>query len=256
MRLIPGFDLITHARAYRIVGRVGMKTIGILGGSSDQATAEYYSRINKAVNRRLGGWHTGQILIYSMNFAVIEHFVRNGLWEEAAAYVSDKAVRLERGGADLFLCVSNTLHRVAARFAAAVSIPFLHIVDPAAEAICKAGLRRVGLLGTKPAMYLDFLKSRFHEKFGIEILVPPEPQMDELDRIIFDELCRGIFSAEAKHLYLDAVDTLHARGAEGVILGCTEIPLLIAQQDRPDFPMFDTLALHVEAAVQFALADC
>jgi aspartate racemase len=243
------------ARAYRIVGLAIMKTIGILGGSSDQATAEYYSRINKAVNARLGGWHTGQILIYSMDFATSEHFVRNGLWNQAADYLADKAVKLERGGADLFLCVSNTLHRAADRFTAAVSIPFLHIVDPTAEAICKAGLRRVALLGTKPVMYLDFLKRRYLEKFGIEILVPPEEQMDHLDRIIFDELCRGIFTPDAKQVYLDAVDALRARGAQGVILGCTEIPLLLGQQDRPEFPMFNTLALHVEAAVDFALAS-
>ncbi|HEX3683305.1 MAG TPA: aspartate/glutamate racemase family protein [Bryobacteraceae bacterium] len=231
-----------------------MKTIGILGGSSDQATAEYYSRINKAVNARLGGWHTGQILIYSMDFATSEHFVRNNLWEEAAEYLADKAQRLERAGADLLICVSNTLHRVADRIASSVGIPFLHIADPTAAAICAAGLHRVALLGTKPVMSLDYLQRRYRDKFGIEILVPPEPEQDELDRIIFDELCRGVFTPSSKAAYLNAVDALHARGAQGVILGCTEIPLLIDQQDRPDVPMFNTLALHVEAAVQIALA--
>jgi aspartate racemase len=230
-----------------------MKTIGILGGSSDQATAEYYSRINKAVNARLGGWHTGQILIYSMDFATSEHFVRNNLWEEAAEYLADKAQRLERAGADLLLCVSNTLHRVADRIAASVGIPFLHIADPTAQAICAAGLPRVALLGTKPVMSLDYLQRRYRDKFGIEILVPPEPEQDELDRIIFDELCRGVFTASSKAAYLNAIDALRARGAQGVILGCTEIPLLIDQQDRPDVPMFNTLALHVEAAVTAAL---
>lgn len=230
-----------------------MKTIGILGGSSDQATAEYYSRINKAVNARLGGWHTGQILIYSMDFATSEHFVRNALWDEAAEYLAEKARKLECAGADLLICVSNTLHRVADRFASATSIPFLHIVDPTAQAIRAAGLERVALLGTKPAMSLDFLKRRYTEKFGIDILVPPEREQDQLDRIIFDELCRGSFTASAKATYLDAIDALRSRGAQGVILGCTEIPLLIVQQDRPAFPMFNTLALHVEAAVRFAL---
>ncbi len=231
-----------------------MKTIGILGGSSDQATAEYYSRINKAVNARLGGWHTAQILIYSMDFATSEHFVRNGLWDEAAEYLSDKALRLERAGADLLLCVSNTLHRAADRFASATRVPFLHIVDPTAKAIREAGLHRVALLGTKPVMSLDFLKRRYVEKFGIDIVVPPQDEMNRLDQIIFDELCRGIFTRSARQVYLDSIDALRARGAEGVILGCTEIPLLIAQQDRPEFPMFNTLALHVEAAVEFALA--
>jgi aspartate racemase len=231
-----------------------VKTIGILGGSSDQATAEYYSRINKSVNARLGGWHTGQVLIYSMDFATSEHFVRNNLWDEAAAFLADKAQRLERAGAELLICVSNTLHRVADRVVSAVGVPFLHIVDPTAQAIRSAGLARVALLGTKPVMSLDYLKRRYRERFGIEILVPPALQQDQLDRIIFDELCRGVFSDSGKAAYLDAIDALRARGAEGVILGCTEIPLLVAQQDRPDFPMFNTLALHVEAAVEMALA--
>ncbi|MBV9760212.1 MAG: amino acid racemase [Acidobacteriaceae bacterium] len=239
--------------AHVIVGSL-VKTIGILGGSSDQATAEYYARINKLINARLGGWHTGQILIYSMDFAASEHFVRNDLWDEAAAFLADKAQRLERAGADLLICVSNTLHRVADRIVSAVGIPFLHIVDPTAEAIRSAGLKRVGLLGTKPVMSLDYLKQRYRDCFGIEILVPSPPQQDTLDRIIFDELCRAIFTAPAKAAYLHAIDALHARGAEGIILGCTEIPLLIAQQDRPKIPMFNTLALHVEAAVGFALA--
>lgn len=232
-----------------------VKTIGILGGSSDQATAEYYSRINKSVNARLGGWHTGQILIYSMDFATSEHFVRNNLWDEAGAYLADKAQRLERGGADLLICVSNTLHRVADRIVAAVQIPFLHIVDPTAQAILSAGLRRVALLGTKPVMFLDYLKQRYRDRFGIEILVPPDRRQDALDRIIFDELCRGIFTTSSKAAYLESIDALGAQGAQGVILGCTEIPLLVSQQDRPGFPVFDSLALHVEAAVEMALAS-
>jgi aspartate racemase len=232
-----------------------MKTIGILGGSSDQATAEYYRRINQAVNARLGGWHTGQILIYSMDFAYPERFVRENIWDEAAEYLSGKAQALERGGAELLICVSNTLHRVADRFAAAVRIPFLHIVDPTAQAIRAAGLQRVALLGTKPVMSLDFIKRRYRENFGIEVLVPPPDEIDLQDRIIFDELCRGSFTASAKTAYLESIDALHARGAQGVILGCTEIPLLIAQQDRPSFPMFNTLELHVEAAVNYAIKD-
>jgi aspartate racemase len=230
-----------------------MKTIGILGGSSDQATAEYYRRINQAVNARLGGWHTGQILIYSMDFAYPERFVRENVWDEAAEYLADKAQRLERGGAELLICVSNTLHRVADRFAGAVRIPFLHIVDPTANAIRSAGLRRVALLGTKPVMSLDFIKRRYLEKFGIEVIVPPPDEIERQDCIIFDELCRGSFTAEAKDAYLHSIDALRQRGAEGVILGCTEIPLLISQQDRPGFPMFNTLELHVQAAVDYAL---
>lgn len=231
-----------------------MKRIGILGGSSDQATAEYYRRLNLGVNRRLGGWNTAEVLISSMNFALSEDWVRRGDWDAAAQYLAGRAAALERAGADFLLCVSNTLHRVADRFTAPLTIPFLHIVDPTAAAIGAAGLKRVGLLGTKPVMATDFIRRRYAERFGIEILVPPPADQDELDRIIFDELCRGRFLPEAKARYLACVDALMTRGAAGVILGCTEIPLLIGQHDRPAVPMFDTVQLHVDAALELALA--
>lgn len=231
-----------------------MKVIGILGGSSDQATAEYYRLINKAVNARLGGWNTGEIVIYSVNFARIEQFVRQGAWTEAGAYLAERAALVERGGADLLICVSNTLHRVADAFTARLSIPFVHIVDPTANAITKAGLKRVALLGTKPVMATDFLKRRYADKFGIEIVVPEEAEQADVDRIIFDELCRGVFKEASKARYLQIVDRLNRQGAQGAILGCTEIPLLISQADRPYVPMFDTTALHSERAVEMALA--
>lgn len=231
-----------------------MKRIGILGGSSDQATAEYYKRLNAAVNRRLGGWNTAELVLSSMNFALAEGWVRSGDWDAAARYLSARARALEGAGADVLLCVSNTLHRVADAFTAGLSIPFLHIVDPTATAIRAAGFTRVGLLGTKPVMATDYLKRRYAERFGVEVLVPPPDEQDAIDRIIFDELCRGQFLPQSRQRYLAAVDALAARGAAGVILGCTEIPLLIAQHDRPAIPMFDTVELHVEAAVDFALA--
>lgn len=231
-----------------------MKRIGILGGSSDQATAEYYRRLNAAVNARLGGWNTAELLISSMNFALAEAWVRSEDWIAAARYLTERAEALERAGADLVLCVSNTLHRVADEFTARLRVPFLHIVDPTAAAIRAAGLRRVGLLGTKPVMSTDYIKRRYAERFGVEVLVPSAAEQDALDRIIFDELCRGRFPAASKERYLANVDALVAAGASGVILGCTEIPLLIGQHDRPGVPMFDTVALHVEAAVALALA--
>jgi aspartate racemase len=230
-----------------------MKVIGILGGSSDQATAEYYRLINKAVNARLGGWNTGEIVIYSVNFARIEQFVRQDAWQEAGAYLAERAALIERGGADLLICVSNTLHRVADAFTAGLSIPFLHIVDPTAAAIKRAGLTRVALLGTKPVMATDFLKRRYAEKFDIDIVVPGEGEQGDIDRIIFDELCRGVFKECSKARYLDIIANLEKGGAQGVILGCTEIPLLVSQRDRPDVPMFDTTALHAERAVELAL---
>ncbi len=231
-----------------------MKRIGILGGSSDQATADYYRRLNRAVNERLGGWNTAELLVSSMNFALAEDWVRRADWEAAGDYLTERARALEVAGADLLLCVSNTLHRVADRFTAGLGIPFVHIVDPTAAAIRAAGLSRIGLLGTKPVMATDYLKRRYRERFGIEILVPPAGEQDEVDRVIFDELCRGRFPPESKARYLAICDALAAAGAEGVILGCTEIPLLIGQPDRPRLPMFDTAALHVAAAVELALA--
>jgi aspartate racemase len=232
-----------------------MKTIGILGGSSDQATADYYRRINRLVNDRLGGWNTGEILINSMNFARAEYYVRKGLWEEAGEYLAERALALEGAGAGLLICVSNTLHRVADAFTARLTIPFIHIADPTGEAIRAAGVRRVILLGTKPVMSTDFLKRRYAERFGLEVLVPPEEEQDLVDRIIFDELCRAVFTPESKAAYLGIVDRLRGSGAEGLILGCTEIPLLISQEDRPAIPMFNTTALHVEAAVRMALGE-
>jgi aspartate racemase len=229
------------------------KVIGILGGSSDQATAEYYRLINQRVRARLGGWNTGEILINSLNFALSERWVRQALWTEAGANLAARAASLERAGAGLLICSSNTLHRVADVFTAGIRIPFIHIVDPAAAAIRAAGLTRVALLGTKPVMATDFLKRRYSDRFGVHVLVPDEPEQDEVDRIIFDELCRGSFTLQSKATYLAVIDRLRQRGAQGVILGCTEIPLLVEPADRPDVPMFNTAALHVEAAIDLAL---
>jgi aspartate racemase len=230
-----------------------MKRIGILGGSSDQATIDYYRRLNRAANGWFGGWNTAELIISSMNFAFSADCVRNDRWNDLAAYLSERAVALERAGAEILLCVSNTLHRVSDLFAGAVRIPFLHIVDPTARAIVDAGLKRVALLGTKPVMATDFLKARYVGGFGIDIIVPETQEQDIVDRIIFEELCRGKFTPSSKAIYLEIIDLLHARGAEGIILGCTEIPLLIAQADRPSLPMFDTTGLHVEAAFRMAV---
>ena len=232
-----------------------MKRIGILGGSSDQATADYYRQLNRGANQRLGGFHTAELLVSSMDFALAERWVRTGDWDGAARYLTDRARALEAAGAGLLLCVSNTLHRVADRYTAGLRVPFLHIVDPTGAAIRARGLRRVGLLGTKPVMSTDYLKARYRERHGVEIVVPDEPRQAELDRIIFEELCRGEFRADARATYLEAVRWLARQGAEGVILGCTEIPLLISQADDPSLPMFDTTALHVAAALDLALAD-
>jgi aspartate racemase len=230
-----------------------MKTIGVLGGMSQTATAEYYRLINERVNRRLGGWNAAEMIISSVNFARIEHCVRNGLWEEGGAYLAGKAQGLERAGADFILCASNTMHRVSDDFMAGLRIPLLHIVDPTGQAIRDRGLTKVGLLGTRPVMASSYLSARYAEKFGVETFVPDAREQGIVDRIIFDELVHRVLRPESKQIYLEIIDRLQARGAQGLILGCTEIFLLVSQPDRPDFPMFDTTTLHVDAAVALAL---
>jgi len=230
-----------------------MKRIGILGGSSDQATADYYRRFNDAARARFGGSNTAELLISSMNFAFVTDCLRHERWKDMEQYLCERAAALEGAGAEILLCVSNTLHRVADSVAAAVDIPFVHIVDPTARAIQRAGLSRVALLGTRPMMSGDQPKSRYTRQFDIEIIVPEAGEQAVIDRTIFEELCRGQFTAEARDTYLGIVDRLRTQGAQGVILGCTEIPLLLKQSDRPDLPMFDTAGLHVEAAMLLAV---
>lgn len=230
------------------------KVIGILGGMSNQATGEYYRMLNEHLNGALGGWDNGEGVIVSVNFGNIEYFVRRNLWDDARAYLAEKVDRLERAGADVIGCVSNTMHRVVAPIMAGRATPFIHIADPTAEAIKKAGIARVGLLGTTATMQSEELRVHLQERFGIEILAPSDADKKVVDRIIFDELVRRDLRAESKAEYLRVVAALRAEGAQGVILGCTEIFLLIGQSDLPDFPVFDTTALHVEALASFALS--
>lgn len=232
-----------------------MKTIGVLGGMSNQATAEYYRLINEAVNANLGGWNTAEVIVNSVNFGNIERFVRTGAWEEAGSYLATKAQALERAGADLLICVSNTMHRVSDSFTAGLTIPFLHIADPTGDAIRSAGLKRVGLLGTRPVMSMPYLREYYAQRFDIEILVPGEEEQTLVDRIIFDELVRRDLRPQSRDAYLEVIDRLLGQGAQGVILGCTEIFLLVSQADRPNFPMFNTTALHVARAVNIVLAQ-
>lgn len=229
------------------------KVIGILGGMSNQATGEYYRMLNERLNGTLGGWDNGEIVIVSVNFGNIEYFVRRNLWDEARAYLAEKVDRLEQAGVDVIGCVSNTMHRVVEPIMAGRTTPFIHIADPTAEAIQRTGIRRVGLLGTMPIMKSEQLRQRFQERFGIEILAPSDVDKEIVDRIIFDELVRRDLRNESKAEYLRVVAALRAEGAQGVILGCTEIFLLIGQSDLPGFPVFDTTALHVEALASFAL---
>ena len=233
---------------------VPMKRIGILGGSSDQATADYYRRLNRAIKDRAGGLNTAELLINSMNFALAARGVKENRWDELGDYLAERALWLERAGADLLICVSNTLHTVSERFIRDVRIPFLHIVDPTAQAICAQGFGRVGLLGTQAVMSGTHAKHRFWKHFGIDVVVPDELSQRRVDEIIFNELCAGEFNDQARHDYLRIIARLHQQGAQGVILGCTEIPLLIQQHHCPDIPLWDMTALHVDKAVELVLS--
>ncbi|WP_179378883.1 aspartate/glutamate racemase family protein [Jannaschia marina] len=230
------------------------KTIGILGGASNVATGEYYRFLNDAMNRRLGGWDIAETLISGMNFGNIEAFLRAEDWDGLTTYMDGKVAALVHGGADVLLCVSNTLHRPLERIAAAYDLPLIHIADPTGAAIRERGLTRVALFGTRPVMELDYLKTRYAERFGLEIVTPNAAERAEIDRIIFDELVKSDIRDASRQTYLDIARRLvREEGAQGLILGCTEIFLLLRPRDAPDLPMFNTAALHCEAAVAAAL---
>ena len=229
------------------------KTIGVLGGMSDAATSDYYRLINARLNAHHGGWDNAEVVVVSVNFGNIQHFIRNGLWDDARAYLSEKVDRLEGAGVDVVICATNTMHRVVAPIMAERTTPFIHIVDPTGAAVRAAGLRRVGLLGTAATMRSAEMARRYADLFSVDVMVPSDADIAIVDRIVFDELVRRDIRAESKAEYLRVVDKLRTAGAEGVVLGCTEIFLLIGQGDLPGFPVFDTTALHVEAAVAYAI---
>jgi aspartate racemase len=226
-----------------------MKTIGIIGGSTNVATAEYYSILNAAVKRRLGGFHTAKIIMNSMDLATSVHFVHGGLWDEGSEFLRGMAQSLERAGADFIICVSNTWNMHSTKWMAGIKIPLLHITEPLIAAIES---RKVALLGTKATMSSPYIPEVL-ACHGIETIVPTEAEMDDIDSIIFQELSYNNFLESSKAAYLKIVDRLCTEGAKGVILGCTEIPLLIKQSDRPDVPFYDTLELHAEAAAALAV---
>ncbi len=229
------------------------KTVGVLGGMSNEATAEYYRMLNERVNAKLGGWDNAEIVMVSVNFGNIQSFVRDGKWDEASSYLCGKLDALEAAGADVIVCVSNTVHRVVTPLMQGRATPFLHIADATGEAIRTAGLTKVGLLGTMGTMRSDAYAARFMDGFGIELVVPEKADALSVDRIIFDELVRRELRPGSKAEYLRIVGRLRERGAQGVVLGCTEIFLLIGPEDLPGFPVFDTASLHVDAAVAFVL---
>jgi aspartate racemase len=227
-------------------------TIGLIGGMSWESSAEYYRTINREMNRRLGGVHSAQCLMYSVDFEGIKRLQHEGDWERLAEAMKEAAVRLERGGADFIVLCTNTMHRVADAIAASVSISTLHIADPTADKIKAAGFQRIGLLGTAFTMEQDFYKGRLQQRHGLEVIVPDENDRRIVHEIIYKELVLGQIRPESRQAYRAIIARLIERGAQAVILGCTEIMLLVSDEDSA-VPLFDTTTIHALAAVDWAL---
>lgn len=229
-----------------------MKRIGLLGGMSWQSTAEYYRLLNELAAERLGGLHSAECVLYSVDFAEIERLQADSRWDEAGGILAEAASALERAGAQVLLICTNTMHRVADQVQAAICIPLLHLADATAQAVQARNVRRVGLLGTAFTMEQDFYRGRL-ESHGLEVLTPDEPGRALVHRVIYEELCLGIVRDESRDVYRGVIADLVTAGAEGIILGCTEIELLIGQQNC-SVPVFPTTRLHAEAAIDLALA--
>lgn len=229
-----------------------MRTIGLLGGMSWESTADYYRLINRGVAERRGGLHSARLLLHSFDFAQIAELQRAGDWDGAGGVLATAAAGLERAGATALMICANTMHHVADQVQAAVGIPLLHIVDPTGEALRAAGVHRAALLGTRYTMEFPFWRERLAARFGVEAIVPDEDDRAEVHRVIYDELCRGVIRDSSRDEYLRVIERLRGRGAEAVILGCTEIALLIRPGEAP-VPDFDTTAAHCRAAVDHLL---
>lgn len=229
-----------------------MKTIGMLGGMSWESTASYYKAINEGVKAELGGLSSAKICLYSVNFEEIEKLQHQGRWNDTAVILTQAAKAVEAGGADFLIICTNTMHKVATEIEAEISIPILHIADVTAKKLVSDGVKKVGLLGTRFTMEQDFYKSRLTNKFEIDVIVPSAESRAIVHNVIYDELCKGIISAESRVKYLNIINELYKSGAEAVILGCTEIALLI-QQQHTDIPLYDTTEIHAFEAVQLAL---
>jgi aspartate racemase len=229
-----------------------MKTIGLIGGMSWESTSLYYSAINKGVKSALGGLHSAKICLYSVDFHEIEELQHQGKWAETADILTKAAQAVEAGGADVFLICTNTMHKVAAEVQAAVNIPMIHIADATAKDLLAGGLTKVGLIGTAFTMQQDFYKGRLTQEFGIEVVVPNAEQQIMVHEVIYQELCLGEINLDSKQKYLEVIQDLYNQGAQAVILGCTEITLLVQQKDT-QVPLYDTTAIHAQSAVAVAL---
>jgi aspartate racemase len=230
-----------------------MRRIGLLGGMSWESSAVYYRLINQMVAERLGGLHSADCVMRSVDFAAIEELQRGGRWDEAGAVLAADAAAVEAAGAELLVLCTNTMHKVAAEIEAAVAIPLVHIADATAEAVQAAGLEKVGLLATAYTMEQDFYVGRLRDKHGLDVIVPNDVDRATVHRVIYEELCLGVVEDGSREEYRRIIRGLVNAGAEAVLLGCTEIDLLIGQEDS-DVPVFDTTELHCRRAVDLALA--
>ena len=231
-----------------------MKIIGLIGGMSWESTVPYYRQINETIKARLGGLHSAQLVLYSVDFHDIERLQHAGDWEAAGAILTKAACALEAAGVDFLVLCTNTMHNVAHRIEAGVTIPLLHIADPTATAIKRAGHSTVGLLGTRFTMEQAFYRDRLRERHGLRVIVPTGDDREIVHRIIYEELCRGVVLPESRTEYRRIMKGLASQGAEAIILGCTEISLLVSQHDAT-VPLFDTTAIHARAAAEEALAQ-
>lgn len=229
-----------------------MKTIGMIGGMSWESSLEYYRIVNESVKIKLGGFHSAKCILYSVDFAEIENKQKEGKWQEAATTLISAAQGLELGGADFIILCTNTMHKLADEIQANINIPFLHIADATGRKIVAEGRKKIGLLGTRYTMEEDFYKDRLRQTHGLEVIIPGDKERAEIHRVIYEELVLGKITQESKKIYLSTIDQLIHEGAEGIILGCTEIGLLVQSSDVR-IPLFDTTRIHAEAAVEFAL---
>ncbi len=227
------------------------KTLGLIGGMSWESTVPYYREINQAAKAQLGGLHSARIILYSVDFAEVEHLQATGQWGAAGTLLAEVAQKLERAGADALVLCTNTMHKVADEISSAVNIPLLHIADPTAMAIKQAGYTTVGLLGTRFTMEQDFYRQRL-EQHGLTVLTPPPAERELVHRVIYEELCLGQVLPSSRDAYLRVITDLGTHGAQAIILGCTEIALLLQPQDCA-LPLFDTTALHARSAAHWAL---
>lgn len=231
-----------------------MKTIGLIGGMSWKSSIEYYRIINEAVKAQLGGFHSAKSIMYSVNFAEIEILQHQNRWKEAGDLLVVAAQSLERAGADFVVICTNTMHKLADAIELNIQVPLLHIADATAEKIQSSGIKNIGLLGTRFTMEQDFYRGRLIDKHGLEVLIPNEDDRQVVHQVIYQELCLGIINLESRKKYIEIVNSLIESGAEGIILGCTEIELLIGAKHTA-VPLFPTTRIHAEAAVQRAILD-